>query len=122
MMCVRSNQDPSPTPNGHAMMMSCPPFSHIDNNPDVPYPHKMPNVPKADLMKLLSLSQDLQLDGEITPIMALNIIRSHPRYYELSGADLESIKEELKAKTRCYGYVTCHFTPSYKIRQGGAKL
>ena len=104
-MCVRSNQDPEPTPSGHAMMMSCPTFSHIDNLPDVPYPHKMNDIPNADLMRLLTLSQDLPLDGEITPVMALNMIRNHPRFAELTLADFEAVKEELKTKTRCYGCV-----------------
>ena len=104
-MCVRSNQDPEPTPSGHAMMMTCPTFSHIDNLPEVPYPHKMNDLPNTDLMHLLTLSQDLPLDGELTPVMALNMIRNHPRFKELTLEDFEAIKEELKTKTRCYGYV-----------------
>lgn len=58
-----------------------------------------------DLMKLLDLSERLPLDGEITPIMALKIIRLHERYLELTLGDFEILKEDLKAKVRCYGYV-----------------
>ena len=68
----------------------------------------MPDIPNADLMKLLQLSQSLPLDvgsGEITPIMALGIIRAHERYGELTRADFGVLMEGLGAKSRCYGYV-----------------
>jgi len=103
-MCVRSNQDPEQSPNGHALMWSCPPYSHIDNLPDVQYPHKMPDVPNTELMRLLTLSQDLPLDGELTPVIALNIIRNHPRFGELTLQDFKTIQEDLSTKTRCYGF------------------
>ena len=104
-MCVRANQDPEQPPNGHAMMMTCPPPSHVEKHPDAPYPHQMPAVPNSDLMRLLSLSKDLPLEGEITPVIALHKIRSHPRFSELTLADFEAIKGELQTKTRCYGWV-----------------
>ncbi|MCJ1337563.1 hypothetical protein MMC09_002845 [Bachmanniomyces sp. S44760] len=123
-MCVRSHQSTSssptvsgppsslaeeylPQPNGHSLMATCPPFSHITTDPDTPYPHKMPDIPNADLMKLLQLSQSLPLDvgsGEITPIMALGIIRAHERYGELTRADFGVLMEGLGAKSRCYGF------------------
>lgn len=104
-LCVRSQQEPEAEITGHALMATCPPESHIINHPDVPYPHKTWDVPQVDLMKLLDLSQRLPLDGEITPIMALKIIRLHERYLELTLGDFEILKEDLKAKVRCYGYV-----------------
>lgn len=105
-LCVRSHQEPQEEISGHALMATCPPHEHIVNHPDVPYPHKTWDVPNTDLMKLLELSERLPLDGEITPVMALKIIRMHERFYELSTEDFEVLKDDLKAKIRCYGYVT----------------
>ena len=102
-MCVRSDTEPSPSPNGHALMATCPTYSHIDQHPDQPYPHKMPDLPAVHLMKLFELSGNLSLDGELTPVMALNMIRAHERYEELTAADFEALGRELKNKTRCYG-------------------
>jgi len=102
-MCVRSDTELSPSPNGHALMATCPPYSHIDQHPDEPYPHKMPDLPAVHLMKLFQLSGNLSLDGELTPVMALNMIRSHDRYADLTAADFEALGRELRSKTRCYG-------------------
>jgi len=102
-MCVRSDTEPSPSPNGHSLMATCPPYSHIDQHPDQPYPHKMPDLPAVHLMKLFELSGNLSLDGELTPVMALNMIRVHDRYEYLTAADFETLGRELKSKTRCYG-------------------
>ena len=103
-MCVRSNQDPEQPLSGHALMMSCPPYSHIDNHPDVPYPHKTMDLPSNELMRLFQISQTLPLEGEITPVIALNMILTHPRLSELTAQDFAMIRKELKSKTRCYGY------------------
>lgn len=105
-LCVRSHQEPQEEISGHALMATCPPHEHIVNHPDVPYPHKTWDVPNTDLMKLLELSERLPLDGEITPVMALKIIRMHERFYELTAENFEVLKDDLKAKIRCYGYVT----------------
>ena len=103
MMCVRSDREAVPSPNGHALMVSCPPYTHIDRPPDEPYPHKFPDLPNADLIRLFNLSSSLSLDGEITPVMALNIIRMHEQYDELTAEDFEALRNDLQTKTRCYG-------------------
>ncbi len=84
-------------------MAFCPPQGHIMNNPEVEYPHKTWDIPDPELMKLFDLSQNLPLDGEITPIIALQIVRSHQRFGELSLQDFEVLKENLRGKSRCYG-------------------
>lgn len=84
-------------------MMSCPPPDHIRDHPEVVYPHKGPELPAADLMKLYDLSQKLPLGGEITPVQALQLIRGHERYGELTVADFEILKKDLREKSRCYG-------------------
>ena len=62
---------------------------------------------KADLATLLDLSKKLDLDGEITPVMAWGMILGHPRFSELREEDFIRLTEELKGKVRCYGYVVC---------------
>jgi len=103
MLMVRS-EDSDADISGHAMMATCPPISHIHENPAEKYPHKMPDVGMPDLVRLLDLSSRLPLDGEITPIMAWANIRSHPRSNLLSKADFESMRDDLLAKIRCYGF------------------
>lgn len=101
-MCARA-QGSETEVSGHAIMMSCPPPDHVRNKPDETYPHKPPDLPAVDLMQLYNLSQKLPLDGEITPVQALQIIRSHERYGELTTGDFEILKSDLKEKSRCYG-------------------
>ncbi|KAF2270546.1 hypothetical protein CC78DRAFT_539063 [Lojkania enalia] len=90
--------------SGHALMATCPPESHIINNPQEKYPHQMPDITMPDLMKLLDLSNRLPLDGEITPIMAWAMILQDPRFAEMTAKDVQVIKEDLLAKVRCYGF------------------
>jgi hypothetical protein len=112
MMCVRSNQSDI-LPSGHAMMMSCPTPEHIRNKPDVEYPHQAPaGISAAILMKLFSISATLPINGgEITPVQALQLIRIHERYRQVTPADYEFLTNDLKGKSRCYGYVTIAFPP-----------
>jgi hypothetical protein len=63
---------------------------------------------KADLATLMDLSGRLNLDGEITPVMAWAAVRSHPRFFELGADDFARLCEELGGKVRCYGYVQLH--------------
>lgn len=58
---------------------------------------------KADLATLLDLSQKLNLDGEITPVMAWGMVLAHPRLGELNDRDFEKLAEELTSKVRCFG-------------------
>ena len=58
---------------------------------------------KGELSKLLDLSKKLDLDGEITPIMAWGMVARHPRLSELAPVDFLRLTEELSRKVRCYG-------------------
>ena len=102
-MTTRSMGDATTPQSGHTMMATHPPYNHVVAHPDEPYPHQMPPLPSTHLIKLFDLSQGLPLSAEYTPIQALAYIRSLPRYHELTLADFESITNELKTKTRCYG-------------------
>ncbi|KAI4865544.1 hypothetical protein F4820DRAFT_447900 [Hypoxylon rubiginosum] len=66
--------------------------------------HRTWELSKADLATLLDLSKKLDLDGEITPVMAWGMILAHPRLRELKREDLEKLIDDLKGKVRCYGF------------------
>jgi hypothetical protein len=103
-------------PCGHALMASCPPDPWVEDHPEIPFGHCQPcpgglngngpktwDLSKSDLSNLLDLSKRLNLDGEITPVMAWGLILAHPRFSELQPDDFESLCLELGGKIRCYG-------------------
>lgn len=116
---VERASEPEGDPCGHALMASCPPDPHLDDHPEIPFGHnkahsngtngtpKTWDLSKPDLANLLDLSKRLNLDGEITPVMAWGIILSHPRFSELRQEDFQKMCQELGGKIRCYGYVEC---------------
>ena len=61
------------------------------------------NLNKGDLKTLMDLSKRLDLDGEITPVMAWGMILAHPRLGEFTGEDFVRVADELRGKVRCYG-------------------
>lgn len=109
----RSAAEGGGPPSGHAMMASCPPEPFPQLTPDVPFGPKHskcdPNAErtwelnKGDLTKLLDLSKRLDLDGEITPVMAWGMVLSHPRISDLRPDDFVRLADELRSKVRCYG-------------------
>lgn len=109
-------------PCGHALMASCPPEPFSDLSPELPFGYANVKVgaaaddgqrtwelSKADLSTLLDLSAKLNLDGEITPVMAWGMVKAHPRFRDLTLDDFARLMEELRGKVRCYGYVFGHF-------------
>ena len=85
---------------------SCAPSRPDPAAMDVDNPASLPRtweLSKADLATLLDLSQKLNLDGEITPVMAWGMVLGHPRLGELSEGDFARLAEELRSKVRCYG-------------------
>ncbi|CAG8950882.1 hypothetical protein HYFRA_00003099 [Hymenoscyphus fraxineus] len=105
-----SNTDGGPM-CGHSLMASCPPAIQIE--PAMPFGHgprqnagaqKTWDLSKTDLANLLDLSKRLDLDGEITPVMAWGMILGHPRFGELRGEHFVQIAQELGGKIRCYGF------------------
>lgn len=97
-------------PSGHVLMASCPPASSFDME-GVEHTHDVVHtehrawgqLDKAELSVLMELSKQLNLDGEITPVMAWGMVLSHPRFHEIHSADFQKIAEELLRKVRCYG-------------------
>ncbi|KAI2613512.1 uncharacterized protein GGS25DRAFT_2416 [Hypoxylon fragiforme] len=131
---IERAQDTAGEACGHALMASCPPepFPELDDEipfgPTQPFlcAHNASNIgnsdnannangdlrpnqqtwelSKADLATLLNLSKRLDLDGEITPVMAWGMVLAHPRLAELKREDLERLVDDLKGKVRCYGF------------------
>ncbi|KAI1266769.1 hypothetical protein F5Y18DRAFT_425317 [Xylariaceae sp. FL1019] len=123
----RGSENPN-EPCGHALMASCPPEPFTELNDEIPFGHshssaapaadgvkseaptgQQKSLPtwelsKGDLTTLLDLSKRLDLDGEITPVMAWGYILSHPRLTELNRQDFVKITDDLKTKVRCYGF------------------
>lgn len=104
-------------PCGHALMATCPPapFSKLSSQTTFGHSHTRDygdetnpgqgtwEISRADLSTLLDLSQKLDLDGEITPVMAWRMILNHPRFGDFKAEDFTTIAAELGRKVRCYG-------------------
>jgi len=112
---VERSSEPEGDPCGHALMASCPPEPFPDPNSEIPFGHtpiyanggvtqKTWDLSKPDLANLLDLSKRLNLDGEITPVMAWGMILAHPRFSEMRTSDFGAICTELGGKVRCYGF------------------
>jgi hypothetical protein len=96
-------------------MACCPPPTHISTVPaqqgglEPSYPHQMPNHPTETLTKLFNLSEQIAGEGhieggQVTPIMALQQLKSHPQYLALTSDDVRFMTESVKKKVRCYGF------------------
>ena len=96
---------------GHSLMFSCPPLSQLETHPSEPFqydPVSLSSLSESDgghrLATLLDLSSRLDLDGELTVVMAWDMILTHPRASQLTLGDLELIKADLVGRCRCQGY------------------
>lgn len=113
---VERASEPEGDPCGHALMATCPPEAFPETRPEVPWGHGPTNitqdtpnqktwdVSKPDLANLLDLSKRLNLDGEITPVMAWGMVLAHPRFIEFTAEDFHNVCLELGGKVRCYGF------------------
>jgi len=99
--------------SGHALMASFPTSSSFESTADTMHSHDETcqgqlefggTLNKAELSVLMDLSKQLNLDGEITPVMAWGMVTAHPRFHELDAADFQRLGEELLRKVRCYGF------------------
>ena len=110
----RSAEGGDGPPSGHAMMASCPPEPFPQLSPNTPFGYARSKgqgdltqrtweLNKGDLTTLLDLSKKLDLDGEITPVMAWGMVLAHPRLGELGTDDFVRLADDLRGKVRCYG-------------------
>lgn len=98
-IAAQGRRKPAPTPISTSV------GGDKNNNAADPQMPRTWELSKADLATLLDLSKKLDLDGEITPVMAWGMMLAHPRMGELEERDFKRLAEELKGKVRCYGLV-----------------
>merc|ERR1711939_180331 len=120
MLLVRS-EDSDGEISGHVLMATCPPHSHILDKPEEKYPHKVFDLPGLELEKLLNLSAQLPIaECELPPVRAWAMIRSHPRFTELTKEECEALRDELAPKIRCYGFGAV--LEDFEVRDAVAKV
>lgn len=111
---LEQSTDGDGEPCGHALMASCPPERFAELTPQIPFGYSTVDregdsqqrtweLSKADLGTLLDLSKKLDLNGEITPVMAWGMVLAHHRLHELKLGEIRVLADELSGKVRCYG-------------------
>ncbi len=60
-------------------------------------------IPASEIERLLNLSSQLNLAGELTPVQAWSRIRSYPGFEKLNLDQLETLKKALMKEIQCYG-------------------
>jgi hypothetical protein len=105
-------------------MASCPPAPFQDLTSETPFGnghthdhggefHALSQgtweLTKADLSTLLDLSRKLNLDGEITPVMAWGMVLSHSRFAELDAGDFEKLSAFFSSSAPCWELMLSHY-------------
>lgn len=87
---------------GHILTTHAPLLTH---RPRAPQPSSSWTIPAAEIERLLNLSSQLNLAGELTPVQAWSRIRSYPGFEKLNLDQLETLEKALLKEVQCYGYV-----------------
>ncbi|RMD44165.1 hypothetical protein DV735_g957, partial [Chaetothyriales sp. CBS 134920] len=102
--------------SGHALMASVTPVRHVrEVRPEqgglIPTrPHQMADTETLQLLQnLLRTSSEAKqamnlLGGQVTPVMAMQSLRSHRYYHSLTEEDVRRMIEAIKGHVRCYGF------------------
>lgn len=95
---------------GHSLMLSSPIMEHSPNYSLNPLKMGFPkgatwNVSASELEKLLGFSDQIELEGEITPVQIWNTIRRHRNFDQLTPEKLERLRDALLPSVKCLGYV-----------------
>jgi len=103
--------------HGHALMLSNTPFNQ-EANAAAGHPN-VPEIPASEtptdfLLRLLHMAKNLPLKGELPPIVALERIREDDRFPLMTMRDFENLVDDLKSRTKCYGYVF-HFQSFFQL-------
>jgi hypothetical protein len=88
---------------GHILTTNAPLLSH---GPRPLRPASSWTIPVVEIERLLNLSSQLNLAGELTPVQAWSRIRSYPGFEKLNLDQLDNLKQALLKEIQCYGYVT----------------
>ncbi|KKA29113.1 hypothetical protein TD95_004870 [Thielaviopsis punctulata] len=118
----QASDSPEPMPCGHSLMMSCPPHAsqqadaeHMWNSALIANPEPQSNFEgqlpqktwgssKSGLARLLELSAQFDLSGEITPVQAWRLITCDEHFGLLTRKDIVKLADELGSKVHCYGF------------------
>lgn len=92
----------SEVPSGHALTAQAP---LLTSAPPTLTPFSSWQIPAIEIDRLLDLSSQLNLLGEVTPVQAWARLRAHPRFEKLGRDSLEGLKQALMGEVHCYGYV-----------------
>lgn len=98
----------SEVPSGHALTAQAPLLTAA---PPTVTTSSSWQIPAIEIDRLLDLSSQLNLLGEVTPVQAWARLRSHPGFQKMDRGSLESLKQALMAEVHCYGYVGQHLNP-----------
>ncbi|KAF2659381.1 hypothetical protein K491DRAFT_689253 [Lophiostoma macrostomum CBS 122681] len=95
------------TPTGHALTATAPLLFQAPTQP-VPttgtaHPPRW-DTPHLGLEKLLELSQNIELEDELTPVQAWNQIRCHPDFDAVDVGGLRRLTEGMLKHVKCYGF------------------
>ena len=92
----------SEVPSGHALTAQAPLLTAA---PSELTPTSTWQIPAIEIDRLLDLSSQLNLLGEVTPVQAWARLRAYPKFEKLNRDALESLKQALMVEVHCYGYV-----------------
>lgn len=87
---------------GHMLTTHAPLLS---NGPRPLQPASSWTIPVVEIERLLNLSSQLNLAGELTPVQAWSRIKSYPGFEKLNLDQFEILEKALLKEVRCYGYV-----------------
>ena len=90
----------SEEPSGHALTAQAP---LLTSAPSELTPSSSWQIPAIEIDRLLDLSSQLDLLGEVTPVQAWSRIRAYPKFDKLSRDSLEGLKQALMVEVHCYG-------------------
>jgi hypothetical protein len=91
-------------PSGHVLTAQAPLLAHATHSLESTGGW---SIPATEIERLLSLSSQLSLAGELTPVQAWSRIRSSPEFLKLDFDSLGRLKGDLLKEVQCYGYVPC---------------
>jgi hypothetical protein len=103
----------SDVPSGHALTAQAP---LLTSAPSTLTPSSSWEIPAVEIDRLLNLSSQLDLLGEVTPVQAWARLRAYPKFEKLSRDSLEALKQALMVEVHCYGYVAQKSLPIMRKR------
>ncbi|KAL1878474.1 hypothetical protein Plec18167_004548 [Paecilomyces lecythidis] len=102
---TQGNPEEPEAPTGHALTATA---SLLFQAPG-PHGPGLPSAstwgaPREGLDRLLRLSENIPLGGEVTPVVAWNRIRGLPAFQAIDSKVLSNLTKELSRYVKCYGF------------------